>query len=197
MATDLEVSVPGGKKRHQQNEGRSSRNRRSRSPQGSRNSGRNSRSDNQHRARSPNRSRGDHFDNRNPRSPHGYHSNPPRAGASDDGHLPLPYRQPGQIPDVQVIAREPLETPFIQYIEGSFKQRGINTDVLFLGAGLDESLVMRRQIIEGVLGVMRVDRLGQTMQRFQLTVFDRSAGNNNVKFDGERGMTSISLHHTR
>lgn len=97
---------------------------------------------------------------------------------------------------MQIVAREPLERPFVQYLEGSFQSRGLKADVLFLGPGLDESLVVRRQIIEGVLAVMRVDRLSPTTQRFQLTVFDRTAGGNNVKFDGKTICTLIECVNT-
>ena len=105
-------------------------------------------------------------------------------GTNDDNRLPLPYRQPSQIPEVQVIAKEPLEKQFVQYVEASFKNRSIHADVLFLSPGLDEHLVVRRQIVEGVLAVMKIDRLSQTLQKFHLTIFDRSAGVNNVKFEG-------------
>ena len=59
----------------------------------------------------------------------------------------------------------------------------MRADVLFLGAGLDEELVIRRQIIEGVLALIKVDRLGLAVQRFHLTIFNRAGGAANVKFD--------------
>ncbi|KAL9055034.1 MAG: hypothetical protein Q9162_003799 [Coniocarpon cinnabarinum] len=181
---DLEISVPGGKKRHQQNEGRSSRNRRSRSPAGSRSAGRNSRSDNRHRARSPDRKRS-RLDQHYPKqshSPQQVFAQPQSGIPGNDSSLPLPHRLPAQVPDVQVIAKDQMESNIVQYIETSFAQRGLRADCLYLGA-LNEGLVVRRQMIEGVLAIMKVDRASQSAHRFQLTIFDRSQGGGNVKFE--------------
>lgn len=76
------------------------------------------------------------------------------------------------------------DSNFVRYIESSFSQRGIRADMLFLGLGLTEEFVVRRQMVEGVVAIMKVDRLSQAVQRFHLTVFDRSQGGHNVKYDG-------------
>ena len=191
LSIDLEISVPGGKKRNQQSEGRQSRNRRSRSPPGSRTSNR--RSDTRHRNRSPTRPRIDHYDGRTPRSPQIAHGHDARPWGHDDTKLPLPYRQPGQVPEVQIIAKDALEKQFVQYIQGSFQNRNLRSDVIFLNPSLDEGLVVRRQVVEGVLAVMKVDRLSQAIQKFSLTVFDRSGGAQNVKFDGAQISLPISV----
>lgn len=73
---------------------------------------------------------------------------------------------------------------FIGYVERAFEARGIRVNVLLLSPKLPETSVMRRQIIEGVLAVTKLDRSSQMTNKFQLSVFDRSQGANNVRFEG-------------
>lgn len=69
-------------------------------------------------------------------------------------------------------------------VERAFEARGIKSDVLILSARLSEAAVVRRQIIEGVQAVMKLDRISQMTQVFNLSVFNRSAGADNVSFEG-------------
>lgn len=47
---------------------------------------------------------------------------------------------------------------------------------------------MRRQILEGVVAVMKINRMTLASQKFQLSIFDRSSGVNNVKFEEYAGL---------
>lgn len=47
------------------------------------------------------------------------------------------------------------------------------------------SAVVRRQIIEGVLAVVKLSRSHQYSGKIPLQVFDRSGGVDNVRFNGE------------
>lgn len=47
------------------------------------------------------------------------------------------------------------------------------------------SSVIRRQIIEGVLAVVKVSRSHQYTRKISLQVFDRSGGSDNVRFNGK------------
>lgn len=73
---------------------------------------------------------------------------------------------------------------FLGYVEKTFEGRGLQCNVLILSPRLNEAAVVRRQIIEGVQAVMKLNRIVQSTQKFPLSVFDRSAGANNVRFEG-------------
>jgi hypothetical protein len=70
----------------------------------------------------------------------------------------------------------------MQYVEQSFEARGIKCDVLLLSPKLAESAVIRRQIIEGVHAVMKLERNVQYTNKFPLSIFDRSTPSN-VRFE--------------
>jgi hypothetical protein len=44
--------------------------------------------------------------------------------------------------------------------------------------------VVRRQILEGVLAVVRLDTTGLTKGKVSVQIFDRRGGANNVQFNG-------------
>lgn len=200
--TDLEISKPQkakGAANNGNNEGRSGR-RRSRSPERRANGerghrgGRGRHQDNYRPPRSPSpRARDSYRSRRSPdrydgrrRSRSPFSRDVPRyqsSSAQDDG-VPLPFRPPQHVPDIQILIKENLERPFIEYVRSTFLQRGLKVDDLVLVPRLNEQSVMRRQIIEGVLAVIRLDFAAQHRQKFHLSVFDRSAGFGNVRFEG-------------
>ncbi|KAF2857816.1 hypothetical protein K470DRAFT_266564 [Piedraia hortae CBS 480.64] len=104
-----------------------------------------------------------------------------------DEDLPLPKRQPHEVPDVQMIVLNNLERNFISWVEKAFSARGIRIDVLLLSPRLNESAVIRRQIVEGVLGVVKLDHHNQSTSKIGLQIFDRR-GPNNVQFEEYQGL---------
>jgi len=78
-----------------------------------------------------------------------------------------------------------LSRNFIYHIENSFQSRGLRVDVLMLSPRISLSAVVRRQIIEGVLAVVKLSRSHQYSGKIPLQVFDRSGGVDNVRFNGE------------
>ncbi|KAI7089439.1 hypothetical protein KC356_g2451 [Hortaea werneckii] len=110
-----------------------------------------------------------------------YRSPSPRRNEDDD--LPLPRRQPRDVPDVQIIVLDALNRDFISLVERAFSSRGISVDVLLLSPRLDEQAVIRRQIVEGVTAVSRTTRTNQDTGKIGLRIFDRRGGQNNVKFE--------------
>jgi hypothetical protein len=82
---------------------------------------------------------------------------------------------------------------FIAYVESAFKNRGLRCDVLVLSPKLSESAVIRRQVVEGVLAVVRLSRLNQATGKLPVKLFDRSAGVDNVKFEGEQSSALVIL----
>ncbi|KAI9822315.1 MAG: hypothetical protein M1827_000033 [Pycnora praestabilis] len=125
------------------------------------------------------------------RSPYGrnapssrYRSRSPRASNTDeDDELPLPKRAPRDVPDVQIIVMDDIDREFIAYIERSFRDRGVRPDVLYLNGRLSLAAVLRRQILEGVQAVVKLDRQTQHTGKIPLQVFDRRGGVDNVRFD--------------
>ncbi|KAF2096828.1 hypothetical protein NA57DRAFT_58715 [Rhizodiscina lignyota] len=117
------------------------------------------------------------------RSPYGrrYRSPSPKRDVDDD--LPLPRRNPRDVPDVQILVLDDLDRNFIAYIEKAFQDRGVRCDVLLLSPRLSEAAVIRRQILEGVLAVSKLTQNAQRTGRIPLQVFDRRAGVDNVRFE--------------
>jgi hypothetical protein len=83
---------------------------------------------------------------------------------------------------------------FIAYIENSFKDRSLRCDVLLLSPRLSEAAVIRRQVLEGVLAVIRLTRENQATGKLSLQLFDRRDGAEEVKFERK---SSGGSGHTR
>ena len=77
-------------------------------------------------------------------------------------------------------------------MEKSFRERGIRCDSLLLSPRLPLAAVIRRQILEGVQAVVKLTRQAQFSGKIPLQVFNRSAGVDNVQFDG-KSYSLISL----
>ena len=125
------------------------------------------------------------------RSPYGrngrYKSRSPRGrDPEDEASLPIPRRNPVQVPDVQIIIVDESDRTFVGYIQQSFRDRGLRCDVLQLPRGVSLQAVVRRQIIEGVQAVVKIHRRSQVTGKIPLQIFDRSGGTDNVRFDRKR-----------
>ena len=72
-------------------------------------------------------------------------------------------------------------------MEQIFREKGIRTDVLVMDPRLPLPVVIQRQVIDGVLAVIRLTRQSQTTVKIPVQVFDRTGGAENVRFDGEGG----------
>ncbi|CAI6338964.1 unnamed protein product [Periconia digitata] len=116
------------------------------------------------------------------RSPRRRRSSSPRRGRSDD--LPLPFRAPNDIPDVQVLVlNETLPRDFIRWVEDTFRRASLRIDVLIMSPRLDESAVVQRQIVEGVLAVVRLDATALSKGKIDIQIFNRQHGISNVQFN--------------
>ena len=73
----------------------------------------------------------------------------------------------------------------MQYVEKQFNDRGLRVAVLRLMPNMPLNAVVRRQIYEGVVAVVQLYRAARASGKIPLKVFDRSAGINNVRFEGE------------
>ena len=143
-----------------------------------------------HRAR-------DSYDGRSRRrsrspSPYGHRENgryrdrslsPGAREAIEDASLQIPRRDPHEVPDVQIILLDQLDRGFVSWIESEIRSRGVKTEVMFLSPRLPLQAVIRRQILEGVHAVLRLDLRAQNTNKIPLQVFDRQGGINNVRFD--------------
>ncbi|KAI1608639.1 hypothetical protein EDD36DRAFT_447435 [Exophiala viscosa] len=205
----LEISKP---QKNTKNQGQGNKRRRSRSPErgGQRQNDRQGRSsyseyrDDRHRrddyrpARSPSprgyRSRDDYRPSvqsprfgpgGRPASPYGANFPPPiPAGYDEESTLPLPRRDPREVPDVQLLILEPsVAQSFINWIEQGFRSKGLRASTIWLSPRLPLNGVVKRQIIEGVQAVVKLSQAAQYNSKIPLQVFDRSSGASNVNFN--------------
>ncbi|GES58316.1 nucleotide-binding, alpha-beta plait [Aspergillus terreus] len=100
-----------------------------------------------------------------------------------DSELPVPRRNPRDVPEVQILVLEEVDRNFIFYVENAFRSRGLRVDVLMLGPRIPLNAAVQRQIIEGVLAVIRLARPNQFSRKIPLQVFDRTGGPDNVRFN--------------
>lgn len=101
----------------------------------------------------------------------------------EDAALGIPRRDARDVPEVQIILLEELDRNFINWVESDIRGRGLKTEVMFLSARLPVDVVVRRQILEGVLAVVKLTHKAQQTSRIPLQVFDRTRGADNVRFD--------------
>ncbi|KAL5354066.1 nuclear polyadenylated RNA-binding protein 3 [Pseudogymnoascus australis] len=108
---------------------------------------------------------------------------PRRREMDEDAALGIPRRDARDVPEVQIILLEELDRNFISWVENDIRGRGLKTEVMFLSARLPVDVVIRRQIMEGVLAVVKLTHKSQQTSRIPLQVFDRTRGADNVRFD--------------
>ena len=85
---------------------------------------------------------------------------------------------------------------FTFHVENSFRNRGLRVDLLVLGPRIPLNAAVQRQIIEGVLAVVRLSRPNQFSRKIPLQVFDRSGGPGNLHFNGESSLLTFSVART-
>ena len=73
---------------------------------------------------------------------------------------------------------------YIRWVEDSFRQQGLRADVLILSPRLSETAVVRRQIVEGVLAIVKLNTETLAKAKLNLMVFDRRGGSGNIQFNG-------------
>jgi hypothetical protein len=83
---------------------------------------------------------------------------------------------------------EQLDRDFVSWVEREMQGRGVKVEVMFLNPRLPLQAVIRRQILEGVHAVSKLDMTCQQSAKIPLQVFDRQGGANNVRFDEYQGL---------
>ncbi|KAH5753446.1 hypothetical protein HBI88_214690 [Parastagonospora nodorum] len=107
----------------------------------------------------------------------------PRQDYTEDD-LDLRRRLPHEVPDIQILVlHEGISRDFIRYVEDIFRQQGLRSNVLIMSGRFPEPAVVRRQIIEGVLAIVRMDTSGFKKGKVSVQIFDRRGGANNVQFN--------------
>jgi hypothetical protein len=81
---------------------------------------------------------------------------------------------------------------YIRWVEDSFRQQNLKADVLILSPRLSEAAVIRRQIVEGVLAIVKLNTATLSKGKVNLQVFDRRGGAGNVQFNGTQTPLSYS-----
>ncbi|KAF7505984.1 hypothetical protein GJ744_012331 [Endocarpon pusillum] len=123
-----------------------------------------------------------------PRSPPygrdgGRYRSPSPRGFDDEAALPLPRRDPRDVPDVQILILEDVDQHFSRFIENGFKHKGLRAATIHLNPRITLGAVVKRQIIEGVQAVVKLTRHTQYNHRIPLQVFDRGTGATSVNFN--------------
>ncbi|EXJ85185.1 hypothetical protein A1O3_05860 [Capronia epimyces CBS 606.96] len=108
----------------------------------------------------------------------------PPTAYDEEATLPLPRRDPREVPDVQLLILEPsVAQSFINWIEQGFRAKGLRASTIWLSPRLPLGAVVKRQIIEGVQAVVKLSQTNQYNSKIPLQVFDRSIGASNVNFN--------------
>ncbi|KAI0123607.1 RNA recognition domain-containing protein [Xylariales sp. AK1849] len=106
-----------------------------------------------------------------------------RGPPASEADLDIPRRYANDVPDVQLLLLEEVNREFVNWIQGTFAERHMKVDVMFLNPRFPRELVIQRQVVEGVHGVSELDYRAQSLAKIPLQVFDRSAGRHNARFD--------------
>ena len=69
-------------------------------------------------------------------------------------------------------------------MEDTFRSQNLRSNVLILSGRFPEPAVVRRQILEGVIAIVRLDTMGPAKGKVSVQIFDRRGGANNVQFNG-------------
>ncbi|RMZ90248.1 hypothetical protein DV736_g2525, partial [Chaetothyriales sp. CBS 134916] len=108
----------------------------------------------------------------------------PQQPYDEDAALPLPRRSPTDVPDVQILILDNnVPQAFINWVEDCFRNKGLRVATIWLSARLPLQAVVKRQILEGVQGVVKLIHHNQFTGKIPLQVFDRCAGASNVNFN--------------
>ncbi|KAF2129883.1 hypothetical protein P153DRAFT_339139 [Dothidotthia symphoricarpi CBS 119687] len=128
--------------------------------------------------------------------PRRYRSRSPRRDYAEDDLDGLPRRLPHEVPEIQVLVlNQGLPSDFIRYVEDSFRAQGLRCDVLIMSGRYPEPAIVRRQILEGVLAIVRLDTSSLVKGNVNVQVFDRRSGATNVQFNeyADLDLTTVSM----
>lgn len=135
------------------------------------------------RDRRRSRSRSPPYGSRNDNSRYRARGPSPRSRETEeDANLHIPRRDPGDVPDVQIIPMEPLDRQFLTWVENEMRGR-VKVEVMPYDPRTPLQAIIRRQILEGVHSVAKLDMRAQQSCKISLQVFDRQGGIGNVRFD--------------
>ena len=100
-----------------------------------------------------------------------------------DDDIDLPRRYGADVPDVQIILEPNVNRDFANWVEMTFKGKGLQTEVMFLHPRMPKDQIIQRQAAEGVHAVVDLDLRAQSLSKVPVQAFDRSQGLNNVRFE--------------
>ncbi|KAI0179689.1 hypothetical protein GGR52DRAFT_528026 [Hypoxylon sp. FL1284] len=102
---------------------------------------------------------------------------------SSEADLNLPRRYGADVPDVQFLLLQEVGRDFIGWVERAFMGQNLRVQVMFLSPHYPRDAVIHRQAIEGVHAVVELDYRAQQTGVISLQVFDRSAGQDRIRYD--------------
>ncbi|KAH8174761.1 RNA recognition motif domain-containing protein [Sarocladium implicatum] len=120
---------------------------------------------------------------RQEKDPYRRRSPSPYSRSRGEEDIDLPRRYGADVPDVQIILEPNVHRDFANWVEMTFKGKGLQTEVMFLHPRIPKEQVIQRQAAEGVHAVVDLDLRAQSLSKVPVKAFDRSQGLNNVRFE--------------
>ncbi|KAF3931698.1 hypothetical protein ABW19_dt0203391 [Dactylella cylindrospora] len=115
------------------------------------------------------------------RSPRGRYRTPtPPGRGSFDNHRPPPA--PSQGIDALIVVFDELDHGYIKYVDGTFKDRRLRTDVLHITPRIHLESYIKRQILEGCQAVVFLTRQTQDARKVSVQIF-KGDGSNAGQYD--------------
>ena len=135
------------------------------------------------RVRSPARYNSGRSRSRSPYDRYGAYGrrSPLQPDFDDEASLPIPRRDPRDVPDVQIVVLDDVDRAFAGYVDKAFKDRHLISHVYPLAPRLSLEAFTKRQILEGVHAVVKLVRQSQITGKIPLQIFDRT-NRDNVQF---------------
>lgn len=76
-----------------------------------------------------------------------------------------------------------MDQGFVNWVETTFKNKGLKSEDMILGSRYSKDDVIRHQVAEGVHAVVDLDLRAQSLGKIPVTAFIRSAGDSEVRFN--------------
>ncbi|KAK6527928.1 hypothetical protein TWF281_009189 [Arthrobotrys megalospora] len=133
------------------------------------------------------RERDDYYPNRDynrdrSRSPRArYRSPTPPHRGSFDRHRPQPPQpsqpsQPPQAIDALIVVFDELDPAYIKYVDGTFRERRLRTDVLHMTARINLESHIKEHVVQGCQAVVFLTRATQQASKVSIQIFKGNSG---------------------
>ncbi|RVD84542.1 uncharacterized protein DFL_006288 [Arthrobotrys flagrans] len=110
------------------------------------------------------------------RSPRGrYRSQSPPHRSSFDRPRPQPS-QPSQVIDALIVVFDELDPAYIKYVDGTFRDRRLRTDVLHITPRINLESYIKEQVVQGCKAFVFLTRATQQASKVSIQIFKGNSG---------------------